>query len=262
MNTNPIGIFDSGIGGLSILKEIKKLLPQESIVYFADSENCPYGGKEKEVIYTLAKARLSYLAEKGVKLIVIACNTVTVSCIEELRENFASIPIVGIVPVVKKASEESKSKKIGILSTSTTSKSEYQARLIQQYASDCEVVAVGTDELVPLIERGETESQELDKVLRKTLKPFLSSGIDTLALGCSHFPLIKDKISHILGNDVLILDSGGAVARHVQRILSYENLESNDMRPFYEYVTSGDLQQFKKALQNEMGEKDATIRSI
>ncbi len=262
MNTNPIGIFDSGIGGLSILQEVKKLLPNESILYLADSMNCPYGGRSKEEVYELARTKVSYLSSRHVKLIILACNTVTVTCIDRLRADFPNIPIVGIVPVVKKAAEQSKSKKIGILSTSTTSKSEYQASLIQCYAADCEVISIGTDELVPPIEKGETETQEFEGILEQTLRPFRDSQIDTLALGCSHFPLVKEKIQSIVGKNVVILDSGGAVARHVQRILLKENLASDNIQPQYEYITSGSVESFTDAIQNVMGEKNATIRSI
>ena len=262
MNNNPIGIFDSGIGGLSILKEIKNLLPQENLLYIADSKNCPYGGKNPEEVYTLAQRQISYLVEHNVKLIVVACNTVTVSCIDKLRSDFPSVPIIGIVPVVKKASEISKLKRIGILSTSTTSKSEYQADLISKYASDCEVVSVGTDELVPSIENGTTNSLDFVEILKKVLKPFKDTQIDALALGCSHFPLVKDKIRAIIGSDVYILDSGGAVARQVKRVLEKENILSTVLTPEYTYVTTGDSDSFKMLVEQITGIENATIRSI
>lgn len=262
MKDSPIGIFDSGIGGLSILREIRVLLPNESIIYLADSKNCPYGGKTKNKVYMLAKERLAYLLDCDVKIIVIACNTVTVSCIDELRKDFPKVPIVGIVPVIKRAAELSKKRKIGVLSTSTTSKSEYQARLIHQYASFCEVVSIGTDDLVPFIEKGAVDSFEFDQVLKKTLAPFTNMSIDTLALGCSHFPLIRDKIEDILGKGVLVLDSGGAVARHVQRVLLQENILSDTNTHSIEYLTTGDIENFKKLVKGVMGDESGTIRAI
>lgn len=261
MNNNPIGIFDSGIGGLSILKEVMKLLPQESIVYFADSGNCPYGGKTKSEVCMLSKRGISSLLEREVKLIVIACNTVTVSCIDELRREFPKIPIIGIVPVVKAAALASKSKRIGILSTSTTSKSEYQADLINNFADTCEVVNVGTDELVPFIEKGEVNSDRFIITLEKILHPFKQAHVDTIALGCSHFPLVKNEIQQLVGRDVLLLDSGGAVARHVKRILEHEDLFSGSEAQ-YEFITSGDTKAFQNAVQRIIGTVDGTIRSI
>lgn len=262
MKNNPIGIFDSGIGGLSILKEVRKILPSESIIYLADSKNCPYGGKTPEDVYVLAKKSLSFLIEQKAKLVVIACNTVTVSCIDKLRQDFPKTPIIGIVPVVKKAAEKSKNKKIGVLSTTTTANSEYQAKLIHQYAAECEITSIGTDELVPLIETGAVNTDVFKGVLERTLAPFKESRIDTLALGCSHFPLVKEIIQNILGDKVLVLDSGGAVARHLKRVLSYENLETSQKFSECEYITTGNLSSFSKTVKEIVGENSGTIRSI
>lgn len=260
MNNNPIGIFDSGIGGLSIFKEIKSLLPRESIVYFADSKNCPYGGRSKEEVYRFSREIIASLLKKEVKLVVIACNTVTVSCIADLRHEFPRIPIIGIVPVVKAAAELSKMRRIGILSTTTTSRSQYQTDLIREFASGCEVVNVGTDTLVPFIEKGEIHTEEFRKVLTGVLSPFRKNPVDALALGCSHFPLARDEIQKILGDSVLLLDSGGAVARHVIRILDHEKLFSTKTA-VYEFITSGEITLFKTSIKQVLGEVDGTIRS-
>ncbi|MBI4130218.1 glutamate racemase [Candidatus Roizmanbacteria bacterium] len=224
MNNYPIGILDSGVGGLTIWKEIVTLLPRESTIYIGDSKNCPYGSKSVEKIYLLAKRLVKFLVQKQCKIIVVACNTISVSCLDQLRKDFSEIPIIGTVPVVKTADQVSKKKRIGILSTSATSQSTYQRDLIQKFASDCDVIDSGTDTLVPFIEEGKIE--EAEKVLTTILKPYIDAKIDVLVLGCSHFPFLKTQIQHILGSHITILDSGSAIAQQVKRVLAEKNLSA------------------------------------
>ncbi|OGH07891.1 MAG: hypothetical protein A2171_00405 [Candidatus Levybacteria bacterium RBG_13_35_9] len=181
---------------------------------------------------------IDFLLFQKIKLLVIACNTITVTCIEKLRKNYPNLPIVGIVPVIKLAAKTSKSKRIGIFSTLVTSNSKYQKDLIKEFTNDCEVLNLGSNRLVPLIEKLNFEA--IDEVLQKELKPFKASKIDTLALGCSHFRLISDQIQKFLPN-VLILDSSNAACRQVQRILINNNLLSNSKIPSYNFYTTGDL---------------------
>lgn len=233
MDNRPIGLLDSGVGGLTIWQEIVKKLPNESTIYIADSKNCPYGIKTAEEIYNLAKRLVAFLATQNVKLIVIACNTITVSCLDKLREEFKDVPIIGTVPVIKTAAEKTKKGKIGILSTVQTSKSRYQKDLIKKFAKDLEVLNIGTDKLVPLIEKG----KNVDSILPQILKPF--EKIDVLALGCTHFPLIKDKIQKILGSKVLILDSGAAIARQVRRVLKHNKILTGNKKFKRYFYTTG-----------------------
>ena len=252
----PIGILDSGVGGLTIWREIVKELPNESTIYIADSKNCPYGIKTAEEIYNLAKRLAAFLVTQDVKLIVLACNTITVSCLDKLREEFKDVPIIGTVPVIKTASELTKNKKIGILSTSATSKSKYQKDLIEKFAGNCQVINIGTAKLARSIERGENVSL----VLKNELKPFLETGVDTLVLGCSHFPLIKDQIQSIL-KDVQVLDSGAAIARQVKRVLEKENMRSKT-KPNHNFYTTGDVKLFNKILSQSLeynGEAESVI---
>lgn len=234
MNNRSIGILDSGIGGITIWKEVAKELPKESTIYIADSKNVPYGVKTPKEIHKLARKLVHFLLKRDVKLIVIACNTITVSCLDKLRREFPQVPIVGTVPVVKTASEKTRNKKIGILSTVGTAKSAYQKKLIEKFAKDLKVLNIGTDKLVPLIEKGE----DVDLVLPKVLKPFKE--VDVLALGCTHFPLVKNKIQKILGSNVLILDSGPAIARQVRRVLIHNDILSNSKRAKHYFYTTGD----------------------
>ena len=241
MDNKPIGIFDSGVGGLSIYKEIVRELPLESTIYIADSKNIPYGTKTPKEIHKLARKLVQFLLKKNVKLIVVACNTITVSSLDKLRREFPQIPIVGTVPVIKTASKSSKDKKIGILSTVRTAESQYQKNLIKKFARGNKVLNIGTDKLVPLIESG----RNVDLVLKEELKPFINSQVDVLALGCTHFPLIKNKIQGILGSKVLILDSGPAIARQVRRVLTNNNILSSSKKD-YIFYTTGDNTSFNK----------------
>ena len=247
-NNQPIGVLDSGIGGLTIWKEIVNLLPHESTVYIADSKNCPYGSRPREEIYRLVRRLVQFLLEKQCKLIVLACNTITVSCLDTLRDEFPKVPIVGAVPVVKTAAEQTKNCKIGILSTTRTAKSKYQKDLIERFAGNCEVINFGTNKLVPLIEEGENNTSII-RIIEVKIQPFKDAGVDVLALGCSHFPLIRDQIQKILGSKVLVLDSGEAIARQVKRVLQGRIQRANlSNKPWHEFYTTGKTERFSEIL--------------
>jgi glutamate racemase len=256
MNNNPIGIIDSGVGGLSVWQEIKTLLPEESTIYVADTKNLPYGDKSEEEVSTLSNRLMRFLIDKDVLLIVIACNTITVSALEQFRKSYPSLPIVGTVPVVKTAASLSQNKRIGILSTIRTAESEYQKKLIAQFASDCEVINIGTNKLVPMIERGEVDMA----VLTEELQPFVNAKIDVLALGCTHFPFLKKEMQTILGSGVHIVDSGKAIARQVKRILQQESIESDAVLGNHAFYTTGEITMFEKQVERLVGEKHGKIK--
>lgn len=240
MINNPIGILDSGLGGLTVWKEIVRLLPHESTVYIADSQNAPYGAKSEEDIYHLSKKLIEFLLTKNVKLIVIACNTITVSSLDKLRNDYPDIPIVGTVPVVKTAVERTKNNRIGILSTTRTATSTYQQNLINEFAGECKVFVHGTDELVPLIEKGEMEGERITLALKKVLAEFQKEQVDTIALGCTHFPFLREEMQKILGPNVTLLDSGGAIARQVKRVLEHNQALTKQQNSTYAFFTTGD----------------------
>jgi|SRR3989344_1141622 len=254
MNNQPIGILDSGVGGLSIWKEIVLHMPHESTVYIADSLNCPYGNKDKEEIYRLARKLVGFLVKNNAKLVIVACNTITVSCLGRLRLEFKNLPIVGAVPVVKTLVENTRNKKIGILSTTATAKSEYQKELIKVFANKCEVVNIGMDKLVPLIEKGEIGGSEIKKILKDELNIFKNAGVDSLALGCTHFPFLKKEIQNFLGLSVLVFDSGGAIARQVKRVLTNNDDLSLQKKPEYSFYTTGNTQLFTAVVKKLIGE--------
>lgn len=239
MNTNPIGILDSGVGGLTVWQQIHRELPNESTFYIADSLNCPYGSRTQEEVYHLTLPMIRFLLNKQVKVIVIACNTITVSCIDRLRKEFPQVPILGTVPVVKKAAESSKTKRIGILATGRTAQSLYSKHLIETYASECVVTTVGTNKLVPLIEEGILSGENLEEILIEVLHPFKKAHIDTLALACTHYPLVSESIQAILGEDVALLDPSPAIARHLRRILTAESLENQTSNASSQFFTTG-----------------------
>lgn len=255
MKNNPIGVLDSGVGGLSIWRHIVKKLPNESTIYIADSKNCPYGSKFSEEIYRLSKKLVTFLVQKKVKLIVLACNTITVSCLPKLREEFPKTPIIGTVPVIKTASEITKNNKIGVLSTVRTAKSKYQKKLIQTFAGGARVLNIGTDKLVPIVESGEIKGVRINKVLKEVLKPFLDFNVDVLALGCSHFPFLKKQIEQILGKNVLILDSAGAIARQVERVLRDNNSLSIYNSSGHTLLTTGELEKFARLSEKILGNR-------
>lgn len=247
MKDFPIGILDSGVGGLTVLKEIKKLLPNESIIYIADSKNSPYGEKSSKKILELSKSLIHFLVEKKVKLVVTACNTITVSTIDSLRKTFPNVPIVGTVPVIKTCVLASKNKRIGILSTEKTAGSKYQKDLIKKFAKGFKVVNLGTNKLVSLVEKGKFGKSSLE-FIKAELEKFKKENIDTLALGCTHFPFLKKEIENYFNGKVKVLDSGEAIARQVERVLLSNKIKSESKNSKYEFYTSGDLIIFKKII--------------
>lgn len=257
MQNRPIGILDSGVGGLTVWKEIAELLPQESTVYIGDSYNSPYGRYTADKIHELAKKLIKFLISKDAKIIVIACNSITVSCLDKLREEFPQVPIVGTVPVVKTAARITKNKRIGILSTTNTAKSEYQKKLIEQFAHDCSVFSHGTDDLVPLIEKGELSGVTVGRILNKVLSQFKDEGVDTLALGCTHYPFVSWQIKDIIGKNITLLDSGTAIARQVKRVLEKNNSMTQESKSKYEFFTTGAVENFQKVA-NTLGKGTIT----
>ncbi len=222
MKNNPIGVFDSGVGGLSIWKEIISLLPNENTIYLADSKNAPYGQKSKHEIIALSKKNTEFLLNKGAKIIVVACNTATTNAIDYLRKNY-NVPFIGIEPAIKPAALQSKTNKIGILATKGTLNSQLFTDKVLRFGNTEIVEQIG-EGLVPLIEAGQLESKELDLLLQKYLDNLLQKNIDHLVLGCSHYPFLVPKIKIIIGNKIKIIDSGEAVARQTKHILQKNDL--------------------------------------
>ncbi len=214
----PIGIFDSGVGGTSIWKEIRRLLPFENTIYLADSKNAPYGARSKEEILQLSIKNTELLLEKGCKMIVVACNTATTNAIDYLRENY-DVPFIGIEPAIKPAALQSKSKTVGILATKGTLSSSLFHSTSENHAHGIQIVEQEGKGLVPLIEAGKVDSEETKELLKDFLEPMLKSGIDYLVLGCTHYPYLIPVLKGMLPKHVKIIDSGEAVARQTKAVL-------------------------------------------
>lgn len=224
-SSKPIGIFDSGVGGTSIWKEIHDLLPSEQTIYLADSKNAPYGTKPVEEIIRLSKKNTDKLLEMGAKIVVVACNTATTNAIEYLRSNY-SIPFIGIEPAIKPAALKSKTKAIGILATKGTLSSALFSKASELYSKDIKIIEVEGNGLVELIESGGKEAPETKNLLLELLQPMMKFDIDYLVLGCSHYPYLLPLLKNILPEKVEIIDSGEAVARQTKAILEKNNLLS------------------------------------
>lgn len=220
-NNNPIGLFDSGIGGTSIWKEIHELLPNEDTIYLADSKNAPYGQKSKEEIIELSIKNTEFLLNQNSKIIVVACNTATTNAIKELRAKY-DIQFIGIEPAIKPAALHSKTQTIGVLATKGTLSSELFHQTVQKFQNTKIIEQVGIG-LVGLIENGEINSPEMKQLLNSYLQPMIEANIDYLVLGCSHYPYLLPQIKKILPKHVKIIDSGEAVARQTKNILVENN---------------------------------------
>ncbi len=217
INNNPIGLFDSGIGGTSIWKAIHQLMPNENTIYLADSKNAPYGIQSKEEIIALSKKNTELLLENNCKIIVVACNTATTNAIKELRATY-DVPFIGIEPAIKPAATHSKTQTIGILATKGTLSSELFNQTVSLYQETNIIEQIGYG-LVELIENGEIDSPKMKELLQSYLTPMIEKNIDYLVLGCSHYPYLIPKIKAILPKSVQIIDSGEAVAKQTLTVL-------------------------------------------
>ena len=255
-NNNPIGLFDSGIGGTSIWNAIHQLLPNESTIYLADSKNAPYGQKSKAEILALSCKNVEILLEQNCKLIVVACNTATTNAIKELREKY-QVPFIGIEPAIKPAALNSKTHTIGILATKGTLNSALFNKTLDKY-QDIKIVEQIGHGLVQLIENGQMDSAEMNKLLNAYLEPMIKANIDYLVLGCSHYPYLIPQIKKILPNSIQIIDSGEAVARQTKHVLEKQVGFNATLKSFHSIITNSDGTVLKDVLKQryEVIEKD------
>lgn len=235
-NKNPIGIFDSGVGGTSIWKEIHQLLPNESTIYLADSKHAPYGQKSKDEIINLSIKNTEHLLNRNCKLIVVACNTATTNAITYLREKY-NVPFIGIEPAIKPASLQTTTNNIGILATKGTLNSNLFATTSNKLNNEINIIEQIGEGLVELIENNQLESLKMTNLLEKHLSGFLKFNIDYLVLGCTHYPYLIPQIQNIIGSKIKIIDSGQAVAKQTKRILEKNGLinfnSENSSNQFY-----------------------------
>ncbi len=221
---SPIGIFDSGVGGLSVLREIRALLPAENLIYVADQAHVPYGARSTKEIRTFSQTITQFLLAQQAKLIVVACNTASAAALSWLRETFPQTLFVGMEPAIKPAAAHTQNGRVGVLATTATIESERYAALRGRFARDVTVYEDPCIGLVDLIESGELASPRLETALRGYLDPLLAAGVDTIVLGCTHYPFVLPVIERIAGTAVTVIDPAPAIARQTQRILQTHNL--------------------------------------
>jgi glutamate racemase len=219
MSVSPIGIFDSGVGGLTVAREVCLALPGESVVYVADTEHCPYGDKPLTEVRERSLAIGRWLEREGAKAVVVACNTASGASLEELRATL-KVPVIGLEPAVKTGAGLTRNGKVGVMATSGTLRSERFARLLKNHGQDVSVVSQACPGLADLIEEGHLDDPELHAMLARFAAPLREAGVDTVVLGCTHYPFVLEPIARALGPGVTLVDSAPAIARRVRQVLA------------------------------------------
>ena len=257
-----IGFFDSGVGGMSVMREVRRLLPAEDFLYYADSAHCPYGVKPPEAIVSRARAICDFFLNKGVKLIVVACNTASVVALDALRENY-QLPVIGIEPAVKPAAAATKNGRIGVLATGVTLSGRRFNSLIERFGYGIKVYTMPCPGLVELVEAGKNEGGEVEAVLGCLLAPLLEKEIDTLVLGCTHYPFLIPVLRSLAGPTVCIIDTGVAVARQVARLTEQLNLANPWCGQGKElFFTSGDPVEVEPVVRLLWGDPGAVVERV
>lgn len=257
MNNGPIGIFDSGVGGTSIWKEIRKLMPHEDTIFLADSKNAPYGEKPRETIQALSVKNTERLLQEGCKLIVVACNTATTNAIQYLRAHY-DVPFIGIEPAIKPAALRSSAKTIGILATKGTLASSLFNSTAEIHASGIRIIEQEGTGLVPLIEQGKVMHTETKALLERLVRPMVEQGIDHLVLGCTHYPYLIPLLRELLPEQVIIIDSGEAVARQTKAILRQNDMTGpTETLGIHRFYTNAD----RTILDTFLADVDASIET-
>lgn len=223
-------------------RELCRLLPEESLIYLGDGKNCPYGGRPREDIERFAEEAVSYLVERGVKMVVVGCNTATTAAIDHLRAKWPNLPIVGLEPAVKPACLNSVTRRIAVLATKHSLQSDMFLRTAARYADDVEVLKVVGEEFVEIVEAGEEHSERADVAVRRVVEPLLDRGIDYIVLGCTHYPFLRPNIERVIGHrDIKVIDSGEAVARRVEWLLErYDIRAERGHKATYDFATFAD----------------------
>lgn len=258
----PVGIFDSGVGGLTVLRALKNELPGENVIYLADQAHIPYGPKSREEIRGFAFEITRFLLDQGAKLIVVACNTASAAALHALREGFPEVSFVGMEPAVKPAAERTRSGNVGVLATPTTFSGDLYASVVERFAQNVTIYKSTCPGLVEEIEAGNLDTMETREILEKALRPMLKEGIDTVVMGCTHYPFVIPLIEEISGPGVRIIDPAPAIARQTRRLLeAYDLLNPKVSTGEVTYYTSGDVQAFADLLPKLLGE-NGLVRQV
>lgn len=248
----PIGVFDSGVGGLSVLRAIRRLLPARPVIYFADQGHVPYGSRSLEQVRRFSEAITRFLLEQGAEIVVVACNTASAAALHSLRQTFPGVPFVGMEPAVKPAAETTHTGVVGVLATPATFQGELYASVVERFANGVTLLQDTCPGLVQQIEAGELDSPGTRRILEDALKPMLERGIDTVVLGCTHYPFVIPLIGEIAGPGVRVIDPAPAVARQAARLLGAAGTASGSGR--LRFYTSGEAARFESLLVRLLGE--------
>jgi glutamate racemase len=249
-NTHPIGIFDSGVGGISVMRHIQCLLPNESLAYVADSLYAPYGIKSNDVVFERSKIAIDYLINKKfAKVIVVACNTATAAAIQELRQVY-QIPIIGMEPAIKPATKATICKKVGILATNGTLESAKFSALLETYSGEIEFYTQPCPGLVELIELGRIDDLSIKNLIQKYLDPLIERKVDTIVLGCTHYVFIRNIIENIMGPKVKVIDTGFALAMQVKSELEKFSLQNKSKSKYYSISTNSSNQEMEEIIRS------------
>lgn len=262
LSNNPIGIFDSGVGGLSVLREIRSLMPNENIIYFGDQGHVPYGPRSMEQIQNFSEGITKFLLKHNAKIVVVACNTASAAALKYLREKFSDVQFVGMEPAVKPAAEKTQTKKVGVLATPATFQGALYASVVERFASDVEIFQNTCSGLVNQIEAGELDSEKTKKILEDALLPMLEKNIDTVVLGCTHYPFVIPLIEKIVRENVRVIDPAPAVAKQVERLLEAKGLRnSSNENAEVVFFTSGDVKSTENVVSKLISE-EVEIKSV
>ncbi len=242
----PIGVFDSGLGGLSILREIRRLLPHEHLDFFADSGYCPYGTKSTVVVRERVFTIADFLLSRGAKLLVLACNTACAAALTELRAH-VRVPVVGVEPAMKPAAAATRSGRVGVLATPGTLRGERYHSLLDQYGEGLNVYSMACPQFVPLVEAGQVDGPVVEAVIHEYLDPLLACGVDTVVLGCTHYPFLRAAIERLSGPGVTVIDTGLAVAQQTRRVLEARDVLTTRETPGEDrFFTSGNPAELRR----------------
>jgi glutamate racemase len=261
MNSQPIGVLDSGVGGISILREIRRLLPAEDVLFFADQAHVPYGSRPLVEVRAFSEAIARFLLAQGAKLIVVACNTASAAALRHLRNTFPEYPFVGMEPAVKPAAETTQTRVVGVLATPATFQGELFASVVERFANGVCVLEQTLPGLVERIEAGDLDGPRTRSILEKALHPLLKQGADTLVLACTHFPFVIPLIAEIAGPEVRVIDPSPAIARQTQRKLAEHGaLAPGERAGQVTFLTSGDPPRLAAMAERLIGEKGPVSR--
>jgi len=251
----PIGVFDSGVGGLSVLRAIRELMPEELVIYFGDQGRVPYGPRPKQQVRDFSESITQFLLDQNAKLIVVACNTASAAALRYLRDKFPDVPFVGMEPAVKPAAEYTQSGVVGVLATPATFQGALYASVVERFANGVQVLQDTCPGLVGQIERGNLDGEETRTILENALRPMLDRGIDTVVLGCTHYPFVIPLIEQIVGENVRVIDPAPSVAKQAKHLLEARGMKRpSEGKSEIQFYTSGDVRLLASLLPDLLGE--------